>query len=375
MHNRTVVDYIILYLKGLAMGTANKIPGVSGGMVALVTGFYEELIYSFQKMNIKALNLLIHGKFESFFRYINFKFLFAVNIGSVSAFFSISLLLDWLMRTKEMGGLGLVIEVWSLFFGLIIGSIFYVARKIEKWNTKVIVGLILGALIGLFISFQEPLPPNENYWFIMLCGIISVSGMTLPGFSGSFILIILGNYNLLLVDAVNNLFYTISALLQGDFKMLGTQSLVERAERIRMLNIVAIFGLSSIVGLVSFSKIMGYLLRNFYNIVVACLVGFIIGSLGAAWPWKTEDLDSTGQLLGYTRYLPHVFTVDFLIQVLCIAVGIGMIFIFDLYEESVKRENKQKYASSKVSPPENVFEQYESPEEKERIKEKFGEEE
>ncbi len=357
------------------MGTANKIPGVSGGMVALVTGFYEELIYSFQKMNIKALNLLLRGKFKTFFQYINFKFLFAVNVGSVSAFFSISLLLDWLMRTKEFGGLGLVTEVWSLFFGLIIGSIFYVARRIDNWSTKVIIGLISGALFGLFISFQEPLPPNENYWFIALCGIISVSGMTLPGFSGSFILIILGNYNLLLVDAVNNLFYTLSALLQGDFKMLGTTSLVERAERIRMLYIVAIFGLSSIVGLVSFSKIMGYLLRNFYNIVVACLVGFIIGSLGAAWPWKTEDLDSTGQLMGYTRYLPNVLSLDFLIQVLCILVGIGMIFIFDLYEESVKRERKKQYAASTVAPPKNIVEQYETPEEKERIREKFSREE
>ena len=333
MYKREFLDYFILYFKGLLMGTANKIPGVSGGMMALVSGFYEELIYSFQKVNVKSLRLLLHGRFRKFLEYINFKFLFAVNFGSISAFFSISLLLDYLMRTEINGGAGFGTEVWSYFFGLIIGSVYYVARKVDRWTLKPLLGISLGAILGLWISFMEPMAPNDNYWFIFVCGIISVSGMTLPGFSGSFILIILGNYNLLLVDAVNNLFYTLAAIFQGDFKMLGTASLVEKAERIKMLYIVALFALGGLFGMVTFSKIMGYLLRFWHNTVIATLMGFIIGSLGAAWPWKTEDLDHHGQLIGYTRFLPTQFDMRFWIQIVCIIIGILTILIIDYYEK------------------------------------------
>ena len=336
MYKRTFKDYLILYFKGLLMGTANKIPGVSGGMMALVSGFYEELIYSFQKVNIKSFQLLLNGRVKRFFEYVNFKFLFAVNFGSVSAFFSISLLLDCLIRTQADGGLGFGTEVWSYFFGLIIGSVYYVSNKVQQWSWKPILGIILGSILGLYISFMDPLAPNDNYWFIFLCGIISVSGMTLPGFSGSFILIIIGNYNLLLVDAVNNLFYTITALIQGDFKMLGTETLADRSERIRMLYIVAVFASGSLFGMVSFSKIMGYLLRNWHNTVIATLMGFIIGSLGAAWPWKTEDIDANGQLIGYTRFLPQEFGMRFWLQIACILVGILSILIIDYYEKRGK---------------------------------------
>ncbi|MDO5655511.1 MAG: DUF368 domain-containing protein [Flavobacteriaceae bacterium] len=336
MYKRRFIDYVVLYLKGILMGTANKIPGVSGGMIALVSGFYEELIYSFQKINIKSLNLLLNGRFNKFLDYINFKFLFAINFGSVSAFFSVSLLLDWLMRTQAQGGLGYGIEVWSYFFGLIIGSVYYVARNVKRWSFNPYLGMSLGAILGLLISFMDPMAPNDNYWFIFLCGIISVSGMTLPGFSGSFILIILGNYNLLLVDAVNNLFYTLIAIFQGDFKMLGTESLVERAERIRMLIVVSIFAIGSLFGLVSFSKIMGYMLKHYHNTVIATLMGFIIGSLGAAWPWKNEDLDHRGQLLGYTRYLPEELDWRFAMQILWIIIGILTILIIDFYERRGK---------------------------------------
>ena len=331
MYKRNFVDYLILWIKGLLMGTANKIPGVSGGMIALVTNFYEELIYSYQKLNIKAFKLFISGRFRRFFEYINFKFQFAVNFGSVSAFFSISLLIDYLMRTHANGGLGLETEVWSYFFGLIIGSIFYVSKKITHWQKRVYFGIIAGAVLGLAISFTEPMAPNDNYWFIVLCGIISVSGMTLPGFSGSFILIIIGNYNLLLVDSVNNLFYTILALLDGDFYMLGTQNLIERAARIRMLYMVGFFALGSFIGLISFSKVMGYLLRNYHNIVSGWLIGFIIGSLGAAWPWKSKDLNEVGNLVGYTRYLPEI-NIMFGVDIICIILGIASILLIYKYE-------------------------------------------
>lgn len=336
MYKRAFLDYLVLFFKGLLMGTANKIPGVSGGMVAMVSGFYREMIFSFQRINTNSLKLFLNGRFKRFFQYINFKFLLAINLGSMSAFFSISLLIDWMIRTPENNGLGLETEVWSYFFGLIIGSVVYVSKRITNWNYKSYLGVILGATVGLLISFMEPMTPNDNFWFIFFCGIISVSGMTLPGFSGSFILIIIGNYNLLLVESVNNLFFTLIAVFKGDFALLGTNNLVEKAERIRMLYIVALFAGGSFFGLISFSKLMGYLLRNFHNIVIAILMGFIIGSLGAAWPWKTTDYNTANELIGYTRFLPEVTNIRFYFQILSIIIGVLTILIIDYYEQKGK---------------------------------------
>ncbi|CAI9429499.1 Domain of uncharacterised function (DUF368) [Candidatus Ornithobacterium hominis] len=336
MGNRTFLSYFILWFKGLLMGTANKIPGVSGGMVALVTGFYEELIYSFQKFNSKAWKLLWNRRWSQFLQYINFKFLFAVNFGSVSAFFTISLLLDYIMRPVSQNGLGYQISVWSFFFGMIIGSAYYVWDKITRFSRNVFLGIIIGVSIGLYISFLDPMLPNENLWFILLCGIISVSGMTLPGFSGSFILIILGNYNLLLVESVNNLFYTILAIFNNDWQNLGTVTPEEYTTRVHLLKIMAVFAIGSLVGLVSFSKIMGYLLKNYHNIVLGWLMGFIIASLGAAWPWKSQDLNEQQQLLGYTRYMPEV-GLEFYYQIGVIILGILSIVIFNFYEKKASK--------------------------------------
>lgn len=333
MGNRTFVDYLILWIKGLLMGTANKIPGVSGGMIALVTGFYEELIYSFQKLNIKSWKLLTARRWDKFLQYINFKFLLIINFGSISAFFTISLLLDYIMRPVSENGLGYEISVWSFFFGMIIGSAYYVWDKITKFSSNVHLGIIAGAAIGLYISFLDPLLPNDNLWFIFICGIISVSGMTLPGFSGSFILIILGNYNLLLVDSVNNLFYTILATLKGDWTHLGTTSITEYQDRIHLLKVLIIFALGSLTGMVSFSKIMGYLLKNHHNVVLGWLMGFIISSLGAAWPWKSQDMSIDHQLLGYTRYMPEYGT-DLFFQIFFMILGVISILFFNYYEKS-----------------------------------------
>ena len=193
---RTFKDKLTLFFKGLLMGAANKVPGVSGGTVSFVLGFYEELIYSFQKINLKALKLLLNGRFNSFFKYTNSQFILIIISGSIFSYFTISLILDFFLRNYEL-------YVWSCFFGMILGSIFYIAKDFEDWNFKSFSFLILGAILGLSISFLTPAVENNNLWFVFLCGIIGVSGMTLPGLSGSFILILLGNYVLLLVDSVN----------------------------------------------------------------------------------------------------------------------------------------------------------------------------
>lgn len=274
---RTFTDKLFLVIKGLGMGAANKVPGVSGGVVAFVAGFYEEFIYSLQKVNNKALKLLINGRFKSFFRYINGRFLSLLFLGMIVSYFSVSKILDYLIEHYEL-------LVWSVFFGMIIGSIYYINKDFKDWNTKTIIALIVGISIGIGISFLDPATQNDNLWFVFFCGIISVSGMTLPGLSGSFILILLGNYVLLLVDSVNALYATVFDVFAGDF------SFTTNPERIRMLKVLGVFTLGSVTGLVTFSHILSYVLKHYKNITLSVLMGFIIGSLGVVWPWKKNHL-------------------------------------------------------------------------------------
>ena len=235
--NRSFSDKVWLVLKGLGMGAANKVPGVSGGVVAFVAGFYEEFIYSLQKVNRKAFALLINGRFKSFYQYTNGQFLSLLIAGMLISYFSVSKLLDYLIEHYEL-------YVWSAFFGMIIGSIYFIAKDFGEWNRKYVAYLLCGIIAGVSISYLEPAKENSNLIFVFFCGIISVSGMTLPGLSGSFILILLGNYVLLLVDSVNALFDTFSELIRGD------ASFVSNTERLQMLKILAFFTLGSITGLV-----------------------------------------------------------------------------------------------------------------------------
>lgn len=327
---RTLKDKLFLVLKGLAMGAANKVPGVSGGIVAFVAGFYEEFIYSLQKINGKAFKLLFNGRFKSFVQYINGRFLGLLILGMLVSYFSVSKLLDYFIQHKEL-------YVWSLFFGMIIGSIYYISKDFKHWHLGTITSLLIGVGIGITISLLNPAKENDNLLFVFLCGIISVSGMTLPGLSGSFILILLGNYVLLLVDSVNALYDTFAEIFKGDF------SFIENTARIRMLKILAVFTLGSAAGLVTLSHLLNYVLKHYKNITTAVIIGFISGSLGVVWPWKktiykTNDqgeilLDSAGGKVieNYQRFIPNEINIETLIAVLFIIIGIGIVLALDWY--------------------------------------------
>ncbi len=314
------------------MGAANKVPGVSGGVVAFVGGFYEEFIYSLQKVNRKAFALLLNGRFRSFVQYINGRFLGLLLLGMVISYFSVSKLLDFLIVRYEL-------FVWSAFFGMIIGSIYYIAKDFGEWNRKYLAYLLCGIIAGVSISFLEPAKENSNLIFVFFCGIISVSGMTLPGLSGSFILILLGNYVLLLVDSVNALFDTFSELIRGD------ASFVSNTERLQMLKILAFFTLGSITGLVSLSHGLAYVLKHFRKATYAVIIGFIAGSLGVVWPWKYTvyaydnfgniAIDANGEAIinGYDRYWPSEFSFETFFAILFIFVGIGIVLSLDVYQK------------------------------------------
>jgi len=328
------LEKMYLFLKGLAMGAANKVPGVSGGTVSFVFGFYEELIYSFRKVNITAFKLLFNGRFKSFYHYVNGPFLLLVMGGSIFSYFSISLLLDYLLMHYQL-------YVWSWFFGMIIGSIYYIGKDFGDWNFKNITSLIIGASIGLSISFLTPAVENDNLWFVFICGIIGVSGMTLPGLSGSFILILMGNYVLLLVDAVNALFLITTSILSGNFEVISDPI------QMRYLKIISVFTAGSVFGLVSISHVLGYVLKRYNQIVNSIIIGFITGSLGIVWPWKkTLYLKENGIFLidkkgnkiveNYQRFIPDLTTSETWFAIFYIIFGIVLILIIDYYGRKKK---------------------------------------
>ena len=334
---RTFKDAVFLVIKGLGMGAANKVPGVSGGVVAFVAGFYEEFIYSLQRINGTAFKLLFNGRFKSFFRYTNGHFLGLLFLGIIVSYFSVSKILDYLIVHFEL-------YVWSIFFGMIIGSIYYIGRDFTGWCGKTFTALIIGTAIGVSVSFLDPATQNDNLWFVFFCGMISVSGMTLPGFSGSFILILLGNYVLLLVDSVNALYDTIFDIFSGDF------TFIEDAFRIRMLKVLGVFTLGSFAGLVTFSHILNYVLHHYRSITLAMLMGFIIGSLGVVWPWKKtifktlEDgsflLDSRGEkvIQNYNRYTPE-FNQETWYAIGFIVIGIIIVLWLEWYGQKTRKVN------------------------------------
>ena len=334
-NERTFSQKTGLFFKGLAMGGANKVPGVSGGMIAFVMGFYEELINTFRKLNLRAFKLLFSGRFKDFFRYTNMEFLLLVMTGSLFSYFSVSLVLDYLLKNYEL-------FVWSWFFGLIIGSIYYISKNFKDWNYQSAISLFVGVSVGIAISLLTPAKENANRWFVFFCGIIGVSGMTLPGLSGSFILILLGNYVLLLVDSVNVLTEVLSQLLVGDLDFL------KDAVKVRYLKIIGVFTLGSFFGLVSLSHLLGYVLKKWNGIVTAVIIGFISGSLGIVWPWKKTIyklangnfiLDSAGEKIieSYQRYLPNIATSETWLAVGFILLGIFLILIIDYYGRKQKQ--------------------------------------
>lgn len=340
MHtSRTFWDKLYLVIKGLFMGAANKVPGVSGGIVAFVGGFYEEFIYSLQKINKTAFKLLFNGRFKSFYRFVNGTFLLLLILGMLISYFSVARLIDFFLQKKEL-------YVWAAFFGMVLGSIYYISKDYDHWNRKTILWGLIGLVVGISISFLSPATENDNLIFIFFCGIISVSGMTLPGLSGSFILILLGNYVLLLVDSVNSLYLSIAEILRGDF------SFVNDPERIDTLTILAIFTLGSATGLVTLSHVLGYVLKRYKSISTAVIIGFITGSLGVLWPWKRTIfkmdgdehflLDSNGDKIieNYQRYWPDMIEMENWGAIFFIILGFFLLLSLDWYGKNREAQEK-----------------------------------
>ena len=283
------------------MGIANVIPGVSGGTIALITNIYEDLIRSLKCFNLRALKLILSGQIKEFVKYTNFFFLSSVLGGSIVSLFSIAKLFEYLLVKYPT-------PVWSFFFGLILASVYYVGLRIKKWKPAIILLFILGASIAISISFISEASPNDNLLYVFICGAIGIIGMILPGLSGSFILILMGNYKLLMVDAV-------SKSLE-----LNIESLI----------LLLVFLIGSIAGLVGFSNIISWLFTKFKDQLLALLTGFILGSLLIIWPWKEKA--ENGLIESWN--LPQNLDSLTIISILLLILGVLSVSLIEYYSKN-----------------------------------------
>ena len=299
------------------MGAVNKIPGVSGGTVAFITGIYEELIDSITKINFNSFKKLFKEGFISFYNEINGKFLFTVFGGLIASFFSVSLLLDLLIEKYEL-------YIFGLFFGMIVGSFYVIYNKLEKLTFRTFMALTIGFMLGMIISFADKINLGSSELIIFISGVIAISGMILPGLSGSYLLLLMGNYTLIMVDSVNSLYFSIVDLFKFDFNFIYDD------ERVYLLKVLFLFTTGSIFGLIYLSNILGSLLKKHKSITIALIVGFIAGSLRGVWPWKikSQELEEIDKI---AIYIPEVNNDSSLLAVVYIIIGILFVVLLERF--------------------------------------------
>jgi putative membrane protein len=239
-----------LFLKGMAMGAADVVPGVSGGTIAFISGIYEQLIGSINSFNLGTLKQLRSEGIAAAWKTVNGRFLLTLFSGIIVSVVSLAKLISYLLEEHT-------VLLWSFFFGLIVASVFYVGKSIKAWHVSTAIALTAGTALSFWITILPPASEPDAQWFIFLSGMIAICAMILPGISGSFILLLLGSYQLV-ITAVKEL----------------------------NVVVIAIFGLGCITGLLSFSKLLNWLFKKYYGITIAALTGFLIGSLNKIWPWK-----------------------------------------------------------------------------------------
>ena len=280
------------------MGAADVVPGVSGGTIAFIAGIYDELINSIKSINMHSLKLLFTGKIAAFWKAVNGNFLFALLLGIAISVFSLAKLITYLLLNEP-------VLVWSFFFGLVLASTWFVTKDIKGWNWKTVAGFVGGAVIAYYITVATPAETSTNLMFIFLCGAIAICAMILPGISGSFILVLLGKY-----------FYVMEAVKTLD------------------LVVLCVFAFGAALGITSFSRVLSYALKNFRNITLSVLSGFMLGSLNKVWPWKeVEKLVSDGhEVMIEHNIAPNTEVAEAVVLML-----IGFILVYVLEKISAKK--------------------------------------
>tara|TARA_R110001592_G_scaffold363155_1_gene680791 strand:+ start:65494 stop:66462 length:969 start_codon:yes stop_codon:yes gene_type:complete len=242
-----------LFLKGMAMGAADVVPGVSGGTIAFITGIYEELIESINRINLEALRTLRKEGFAKAWEYVNGWFFVPLFLGIGVSIVSLAKGISWLLENQA-------VLLWSFFFGLVFASIFFVGKQVKQWGLSPALAFVVGAAIAYMVTILPASGSNDSLWYIFLSGSIAICAMILPGISGSFILVLLGSYSVVL-NAIHE----------------------------RELSIIFTFGAGAILGLLSFARLLKVMFAKYHDLTIALLSGFLLGSLNKIWPWKRVD--------------------------------------------------------------------------------------
>ncbi|HEY9114988.1 MAG TPA: DUF368 domain-containing protein [Bacteroidales bacterium] len=305
MEQRNFFQYLIITLKGMAMGAADVVPGVSGGTIAFISGIYEELLASISSVNLDTLKVLKNEGIKAAWKKVNGNFLLALLSGIFISILSLAKIISYLLENQP-------ILVWSFFFGLVLASILYVAKQISEWKLITAIMLVIGAVGAFYISTMQPMiSENSSPFFMFLAGALAICAMILPGISGAFILVLLGAYKPVL-DAIHD----------KDFKLLAT------------------LAAGAIVGLLSFSKLLNWLFKHYKNFTLAVLTGFILGSLGVIWPWKNPIEQVFGEkikIVGYDYFLPQINN-EFFIAILLMLTGIVTIWLLEKQAMASEKE-------------------------------------
>lgn len=251
-----LLKYFGVTFKGICMGAADVIPGVSGGTIAFLMGIYSELLDSIKSINGQALKLLLSGKIAAFWKHINGNFLASLFLGILISVLSLAKLMKYLLEFHP-------IPLWSFFFGLILASAIYILKGLDKWSIQNIIALLVGVGIAAFICVASPAQTPTDLWFIFLSGAIAICAMILPGISGSFILLLLGKYEFIMAAV-------------SEMNIL----------------VLVVFAAGCAVGIISFSHFLSWLLKKFYMVTIALLSGFMVGSLLKVWPWKVAGAEA-----------------------------------------------------------------------------------
>ncbi|WP_179333095.1 DUF368 domain-containing protein [Winogradskyella costae] len=319
---RRFIDYLVITLKGIAMGAADVVPGVSGGTIAFISGIYEELIESIDKVNLSVFKVWKQDGFKAAWNSFNGNFLIALFSGIAISILSLAKIIKWLLHNEP-------ILLWSFFFGLVLASILYIAKQIKGWSIKLVIAIIITSIISFYITKAEPFASPDSPYYLIFCGFIAIIAMILPGVSGAFILLILGAYQTA-IDTINNLR---DGLLNGNMELFKDA----------LLKFV-LLAVGAIIGLKVFSKALNWMFKHHKNLTLAILTGFMIGSLNKIWPWKEvlkTRVNSEGEIVTLLdkSILPTTYTGDseLVMAIVFIVIGFAVILIL---ESLGKHKNK-----------------------------------
>ena len=312
-------DYLIITLKGLAMGAADVVPGVSGGTIAFISGIYQELIDSINNVNLSVLKTLKNEGLKAAWKQVNGSFLLALLSGIGISILTFSKIITQLLASHP-------ILVWSFFFGLIIASIVLIWKETSNWKLVDILALVVGIILSYYITIARPVSSPDSYWYLFLSGFIAIIAMILPGISGAFILLLMGSYETV-IGTINKFR---EGIVKFDMAVLG-EALMK----------LSVFALGAIIGLKSFSKILHWMFEKHKNTTLALLIGFMAGSLNKVWPWKQvleTRSNSHGEIVPFLEksILPQNFEGNPQVMTAIILAIIGFVVIFGMEKMASK---------------------------------------